>query len=284
MDRDLSFFVWSIRRVECVPITLFIKPKIKPAFIMKKIWILWLTLSLSVLAKTQDTLPGNKKITPGKGQKGKTDYLLKIDGVNGESPDTLPPVPGHFNITAGGALSQTRNTNLIERYAVQSKPGFSISIGYTWELPKSRLQFSAGYQKGGVRVAVGDIDGDGRNNTTHVDLDYITVPVQYQLYTGKRKRFFMGAGIYVSYLVSSKQSGIPVYENGLKKTDVGCMASAGFWLNSKLVLQTGYNIGCVDIDLSGANKARNGLAFIMLSYSFFSGVKYGPVITIKPKG
>ena len=50
------------------------------------------------------------------------------------------------------------------------------------------------------------------------------------------------------------------------------------------MLQTGYQFGLVDIDVSESNKARNGMAFLMLSYALYSKIKYGPVITIKPKG
>jgi hypothetical protein len=49
-------------------------------------------------------------------------------------------------------------------------------------------------------------------------------------------------------------------------------------------LQAGYRYGLIDIDLDEQNKAHNGMVFLTLSYAFYSKVKYGPVITINPKG
>jgi hypothetical protein len=243
--------------------------------------IMILTMSFAVIA--QDSTSGQKKITQ-KGQEAHLDYFIKIPGLPGESPDSLPPAPGHLTLSAGGTLSQTRNSNMIERYKVQSKPGFTFNIGYAFEFPKSRLQIGAGYQKGGVTVATGDINGDGKDNATDVDLDYLTMPVQYQFYLGRSKRFFMGAGGYASFLISSKQTGTAMYEEGFKKFDAGITTSAGMWVGSRIMLQTGYNIGFVDIDLSQSKSARNGMAFLVLSYSLTSKLKYGPIIKIKPKG
>lgn len=251
---------------------------------MKKLLIALALISTTFAATAQQTVPAKKNITPKNEQQAGGDFLLELGGVNGESSDSLPPAPGHLTISAGGMLSQTSNSNLLQRYAVQSKPGYTFSVGYVKEFRKSRLQINAAYIKGGVKVATGDINGDGKHRSTDVDLSYVTVPVQFQVYLGKSKRFFVGAGGYASLLVSSKQTGQTVYEENFKKYDAGCTASAGVWLGSNLVLQTGYNYGLVDIDLSRSNKARNGMAFLMLSYSLFSKVKYGPVITIKPKG
>lgn len=250
---------------------------------MKKLFIALALISATFAATAQKTVPA-KKITPKNTQQAGGDFLLELGGVDGESSDSLPPAPGHVTISAGCMLSQTSNSNLLQRYTVLSKPGYTFSVGYVKEFRKSRLQINAGYVKGGVKVATGDINGDGKQRNTDIDLSYVTVPVQFQVYLGKSKRYFMGAGGYASFLLSSKQTGRLVYEASFKKYDAGCTATAGVWLGSNLMLQGGYNYGLVDIDLSRSNKARNGMAFLMLGYSLFSKVKYGPVITIKPKG
>lgn len=239
-------------------------------------------LIISGAAVAQST--PQKKITQKKDTlRASVDYFMKFDDINGESPDTLPPAPNLLTLSAGGAMSQTTNTNLVDRYAAQARPGYTISIGYARELPKSRFQINAAYLKGGVNVAVGDINGDGKDDVTNVDLQYLSIPVQYQFYLGARKRFFLGGGGYASFLLASTQTGRPIYEE-IKKFDAGAKASAGIWINSRLMLQTGYYFGLVDIDVSETNKARNGTAFLMLSYALYSKIKYGPVITIKPKG
>ena len=239
-------------------------------------------LIISVAAIAQRT--AQKKITQAKDtQRASIDVFIKIDDINGESPDTLPPAPNLLTLSAGGTMSQTTNTNLVDRYAAQARPGYTISIGYARELPKSRLQINAAYFKGGVNVATGDINGDGKNDVSTVDLQYLSIPVQYQFYLGASKRFFVGAGGYASFLLSSKQIGRPIYGD-IKTYDAGATASAGAWLGKRLMVQTGYQFGLVDIDVSESNKARNGMAFLMFSYALYSKIKYGPVLKIKPQG
>jgi len=116
-----------------------------------------------------------------------------------------------------------------------------------------------------------------------VDLQYLSLPIHYQFYLGARKRFCVGGGGYASFLVSTKQTGRPIYSD-IKNYDAGATASVGAWLGSRWMMQTGYQFGLADIDVSESNKARNGMAFLMLSYVFYSKVKYGPVLKIKPQG
>ncbi|HLO37988.1 MAG TPA: outer membrane beta-barrel protein, partial [Lacibacter sp.] len=167
-----------------------------------------------------------KKITQGKDTlRAGFDAFIKIDDIDSEVPDTLPPAPNLLTVSAGGNMSQTHNTNLADRYTAQARPGYAFSIGYARELPKSRLQINATYFKGGVNVATGDINGDGKNDASSVDLQYLSIPVQYQFYLGARKRFFVGGGGYASFLLSSTQTGRPVYGN-IKTFDAGATASA----------------------------------------------------------
>jgi hypothetical protein len=225
-----------------------------------------------------------KKITQGKDTlRAGFDAFIKIDDIDSEVPDTLPPAPNLLTVSAGGTMSQTTNTNLVDRYTTQARPGYAFSIGYARELPKSRLQINATYFKGGVNVATGDINGDGKGDVSNVDLQYLSIPVQYQFYVGALKRLFVGGGGYASFLLSSAQVGRPIYGD-IKTFDAGATASAGLWLSSRLMLQTGYHFGLVDIDVSESNKARNGMAFLMLSYALYPKLKYGPIIKIKPKG
>jgi len=252
---------------------------------MKKLLIAAMLIIIAFTAKTQSTGAGQGKVkmstTP---QQAHFDAFLKIEGVDGESGDSLPPAPMHLSISAGAVVSNISNLDIIERYTVRSKPGYSFSIGFTREFPKGRLQINATYQKGGVSVAAGDINGDGKDNKADIDLDYLTIPVQYQFYLGRHKRFFAGGGGYVAALLSSKQADKNVYEADLKKYDAGATASAGMWLGSHIMLQAGYNYGLIDIDRTSAKSSRNGSGFLQLSYALFSKIKYGPVITIKPKG
>ncbi|QNA43355.1 outer membrane beta-barrel protein [Lacibacter sediminis] len=226
----------------------------------------------------------NKKITQAVDtQRASTDYLLKLGGVEGESSDSLPPAPNLLTVSAGGTMSQTHNTNLLSRYKMEQKPGYLLGIGYARELERARVQVQATYFKGGVRVASGDINGDGKSDYSELDLNYISLPVQFQIYVGARKRFFVGVGVEASYLLSKKQTGRPLHGQ-IKVFDGATGASAGVWFTRNVMLQAGYRYGLVDIDLDEQNKARNGMAFLTLSYAFYSKIKYGPVITIKPKG
>lgn len=226
----------------------------------------------------------SKKITQAVDtQRASTDYLLKLGGVDGESSDSLPPAPNILTVSAGGTMSQTHNTNLLSRYSIAQKPGYIVGIGYAREFKLARLQVQATHFKGGVKVAAGDINGDGKDDYSELDLNYISIPIQYQFYIGARKRFFVGAEVEASYLVSKKQTGRAVHGQ-IKVFDGATGASAGMWLTRNVMLQAGYRYGLVDIDLDEQNKAHNGMAFLTLSYAFYSKIKYGPVITIKPKG
>jgi Outer membrane protein beta-barrel domain len=204
--------------------------------------------------------------------------FIKIEDINGESPDTLPPAPkGSFFIGAGPLVSQFSNTNLIERYKVSSRTGFVVNAGYAFAFRKSRLLISASYSEGGVVVASGDINGDGTEEKDNVKLVYITMPVQYQHFLDKKNIFYLGAGGYAALLVPAIQK-VRGYNDGFGKQDAGFIASAGVRVGSHIMVQANYQYGLMDIDLSPSNRARNGFAFVMISYS------YGPIITIKPKG
>jgi hypothetical protein len=225
-----------------------------------------------------------KKITQGKDTlRAGFDAFIKIDDIDSEVPDTLPPAPNLLTVSAGGTMSQTHNTNLLSRYSIEQKPGYIVGIGYAREFKRARLQVQATHFKGGVKIAAGDINGDGKDDYSELDLNYISIPIQYQFYIGASKRFFVGAGVEASYLVSKMQKGRAVHDQ-IKVFDGATGATAGMWLTRNVMLQAGYRYGLVDIDLDEQNKAHNGMAFLTLSYAFYSKIKYGPVITIKPKG
>jgi hypothetical protein len=246
---------------------------------MKQLLIAGSLIIISFAAQAQ-----NKKITQAVDtQRGRFDAFIKIDDIDSEVPDTLPPAPNLLTVSAGGTMSQTHNTNLLSRYRIEQKPGYIVGIGYAREFKKARLQVQATHFKGGVKVAAGDINGDGKDDYSELDLNYISVPIQYQFYIGAHKRFFVGAGVEASYLISKKQTGRAVHGQ-IKVFDGATGATAGMWLTRNVLLQAGYRYGLVDIDLDEQNKAHNGMGFLTLSYAFYSRIKYGPVITIKPKG
>jgi Outer membrane protein beta-barrel domain len=237
------------------------------------ITILFFSLLLSVKAQTTT----QKKVT--KQPQGITPIFLEIDGIKGESsPDTLPPAPkGNFFIGAGPLLSQTSNNNFSPRMSVSSRTGFTVHAGYAFAFAKSRLLINASYSEGGVNIAVGDINGDGTEDKETAKLGYLSIPVQYQHFIDKRKIFYAGGGAYAALLVPAIQK-VRGYNEGFEKQDAGVMVSAGARVTSRINISASYQYGLMDIDASPTNRARNGMAFLMLSYS------YGPVITIKPKG
>lgn len=146
-------------------------------------------LIISGAALAQST--AQKKSTQKKDTlRASVDYFMKIGDIKGKSPDTLPPAPNLSTLSAGCTMSQRANTYLVDRYTAQVRPGYAVSIGDARELPKSRLQINAAYFKGGVNVSTGDISGDGKNDVTNVDPQYLSTPVQYLLYLGVGKRFF----------------------------------------------------------------------------------------------
>jgi Outer membrane protein beta-barrel domain len=218
----------------------------------------------------------DKKIT--KKPEGITPVYMEYGTVDGEAPDTLPPAPkNHFFIGAGPLVSQLSNTNISERHTVSTKTGFTVNAGYAFAFKKGRLLINTSYSESGVTVASGDINGDGHADKESQNLRYITIPVQYQHFLDKKKVFYFGGGGYAALLLPAIQK-VRAYNEGFEKQDAGFMISAGVRMGRHFQVTANYQQGLMDVDASAANKAKNGMAFLTLSYS------YGPVITIKPKG
>lgn len=241
---------------------------------MKAVFITIFIFSFLSALEAQNT---GKKIN--RESPGITPVFLEIEGVKGESsPDTLPPAPkGNFFIGAGPLMSQTNNTNLSPRMTISPRTGFTAQLGYAFAFAKSRLLINASYSEGGVNVAVGDINGDGKADNETAKLRYISIPLQYQHFIGERKLFYAGGGGYAALLLPAIQK-VRAYNEGFEKQDVGLMISAGARFTSRINITATYQYGLMDIDIATTNRARNGMAFIMISYSF------GPIIKIKPKG
>jgi Outer membrane protein beta-barrel domain len=240
---------------------------------------------LNSTAQTSTT--GNVKAAADT-QKAGVDVFIKIEDINGESPDTLRPKPGNIFSIGGGAVSaRIINSNISQRFSIAPKTGFTVNAGYAFSMKKGRLQINAAYSEGGVYVASGDINGDGHNDKETMKLGFLSLPVQYLHFIGKKNIFYVGGGAYAAMLVPAIQK-VKAYDEGIEKQEAGLIGSAGVIIAKKLMLQASYQYGLTDIDPSAANKAKNGMAFITLNYALFGKAKskpvYGPVITIKPKG
>lgn len=204
---------------------------------------------ICLLVVVQNYAHGNQPDTSGRGtKKGNVEYSWKVE--------------------AGESFSTMSISDLSPRTTLSPKLSFLGGVSFIADdFRVGRLVIGAQYQQGGVKVATKDIDGDGSG----ISLHYLKIPVQYHFYIGRSKRLFAGGGGYIAPLLSHHSEQMSFNFEKIKNHDAGAMATIGFRLTPRFILEGGVQRGFVNIDVSESRRTtRNGMAFLLLSYTMGS--------------
>lgn len=171
-----------------------------------------------------------------------------------------------WKVEAGESFSTMSISDVSSRTTLSPKLSFLGGLSFIADdFRVGRLVISAQYQQGGVRVATKDV-GDGV-----ILLHYLKIPVQYHFYIGRSKRLFAGGGGYIAPLLSHSTEQLSLNFEKYKNYDAGMMATAGYRLTPRILLEGGVQRGFVNVDASEARRsARNGMAFLLLSFTMGS--------------
>jgi Outer membrane protein beta-barrel domain len=188
----------------------------------------------------------------GKGSRGgKVDYNWKVEG--GESASTMSV------------------SNLSERIKLSPRFGFFAGVSFVADdFNTGRLSIGAQYQRAGTKVTIKEIDKGAGKITLH----YLRIAAQYHFYIGGSKRLFAGGGGYFSPLLSHQSEQTSFDFENVKKQDAGAIASIGYRLSPRIILEGGVQKGLVNIDVSESrSSARNSMAFLSLNFLLGSAQK-----------
>jgi hypothetical protein len=230
-----------------------------------------------LLSTAQAQTSGGRSISL-KPQAGKQDFLLELGGINGESgPDSVPPRPKSGFFVGAGAVVAHANNNGGKATLNPTQPGFTVNAGYAISLGKRKLVLGAAFSETKVFATAKQMDVHGISATETAKRRYIAVPVQYQHYLGKQRRWFVGGGAYAGLLLPAVQK-IASGEKPAHSTDAGLCFSAGARIANGWLLQANYQFALWPHHTSVSNTITNSMAAITLQFAI------GPIIKIKPKG
>jgi hypothetical protein len=147
----------------------------------------------------------------------------------------------------------------------QSRLGLNAGLlAHIHVTPEIAIQPEALYSSQGSKYTI--------NNQEHeLQLDYINVPVQFQLMF--KNGFRVQTGPQVGFLVNTKDK-VGGVETGyftsadFKKTDVAWTFGAGYLTNSGIGIDARYNLGLTNINNVGTNTIKNNVAQLGLFYMF----------------
>jgi hypothetical protein len=216
---------------------------------------------------------------------------LKTSGpINGWPSKTGNPDPSGFwfTIQAGASSASVKNIP----FYLKPKSGWLAGAGIELLLidrSAGRMPIGLHYQISAFSIQ-GTDPASGEKITNDLQMQYLKLPLQYQLYIDRSKRLFIGGGGYTTLLLKTKQTGTILNVEKLNRAEFGVMLSAGYSLSTRWVLQANAQWGLTSIDevRAGAQLDKNRFYFLSLLFSPFAAAngkpKYGPVLKIKPQG
>jgi hypothetical protein len=197
----------------------------------------------------QGNAHANQTDSTGKGtKKGNVEYSWKIE--------------------AGESMTNMSVSDLTPRTTLSPRLGLIAGVSFVADdFRTGRLTIGTHYQQAGVKVTTKDVDEDASS----ISLHYLRISAQYHFYIGRSKRLFAGGGGYIAPLLSHRSEQISLNFEKIKNHDAGAMATVGYRLSPRIILEGGVQKGFVNIDVSEERRsARNGMAFLSLGFSLGS--------------
>jgi hypothetical protein len=218
------------------------------------------------------------------------DRLRTSGPINGWPFTGGNPQPSGFWFAIQTGVSSVASKN-IPSY-LKSKNGWLVGAGLELLLidrSAGRVPIGLHYQVSAFSVQ-GKDPASGEQITNDLKMQYLKLPLQYQVYINRSKRLFIGGGGYAALLIKTKQTGTVFNVDELNRAEFGAMLSAGYSLSTRWVLQANAQWGITSVDevRSAAQLDKNRFYFLSLLWSPFTDAngkpKYGPVLKIKPQG
>ncbi|HEX6334999.1 MAG TPA: porin family protein [Flavisolibacter sp.] len=142
-----------------------------------------------------------------------------------------------------------------------------LNAGFIVQVPVSpdiAIQPEVLYSSQGAKYQAGGAEHN-------LQLDYLNIPVQFQLMVGRGFRAQTGPQVGILTKVEDEMNGAETgffTKDDFKKTDIGWVFGFGYKTAGGFGIDARYNLGLTNVNKTGSNTIRNNVVQVGLFYMF----------------